>query len=389
MIKQDAPRLRRLIQSIEAVMFDGHAPNQTLSIFLKGLAGLYGIAVQTRSKLFCQRRLTSHRLPCKVVSVGNIALGGTGKTPMSIFMAQLIHGAGYRVAVVSRGYKGLAEKQGGVVSDGQALQMEPSTAGDEPYLMAQQLLPLGIPVIVGRDRVRSGGLAVQRFQSDVIVLDDGFQHMRLRRDLDIVLLDAEQPFGNGYLLPRGTLREPPSSLSRADACLLTRCPREVTEGKLVGHSSKYVEPAIDNRQRPIFCASHVPVIAECYSARHTPPRTTKMPMEEWAGCPVYAFSGIAHNDAFHKTLREMEFDLKGSTGFADHHIYSCGDLHHMQTQAGVKGAQLLVTTEKDRVKIADAWIQDMPLLVVGVRMDLGYYAAAFEQFVRHKLTQQG
>lgn len=389
MIKQDALCFSRLIQSIEAVMFDDHTANRTLSVFLKGLAGLYGIAVQTRSKLFCQRRLASHRLPCRVVSVGNIALGGTGKTPMSIYMARLIHDAGYRVAVVSRGYKGLAEKNGGVVSDGQALQMGPSTAGDEPYLMAQQLLPLGIPVIVGRDRVRSGGLAVKRYQTEVVVLDDGFQHMRLRRDLDIVLLDAGQPFGNGYLLPRGTLREPLSSLSRADACLLTRCPREVTEGKLLGHSSSYAEPVIDHHQRPIFCASHVPVIEECFTTNYTNPWAVKVQKEEWADCPVYAFSGIARNDAFQKMLYEMGFDLRGSTGFADHHIYSRGDLDHIETQAAINGAQLLVTTGKDRVKIADAWIQKMPLLVVGVRMDLGRYTEAFEQFVRHKLTLQG
>lgn len=389
-MRQNSHPFSHLLQFIEAVMFDDHPTNRTLAVFLKGLAGLYGIAVRSRANLFRQRRFVSHRLPCKVVSVGNIALGGTGKTPMSLYMARLIHSAGYRVAVVSRGYKGLAEKNGGIVSDGHALLMTPSTAGDEPYLMAQQLLPLGIPVIVGRDRVRSGWLAVQRYQTEVIVLDDGFQHMRLRRDLDIVLLDARQPFGNGYLLPRGTLREPLSSLSRADACLLTRCPREVVEGKCVGHLSKYAAPVIDNCQRPVFCASHVPVIGEHYSARHTTPGTTKVSMdEEWAGCPVYAFSGIARNDAFLKTLCEMGFDLRGSTGFADHHIYSRSDLYHIQTQAGVNGAQLLVTTEKDRVKIADAWIQKMPLLVVGVRMDLGRYAEAFEQFVRHKLTLQG
>jgi tetraacyldisaccharide 4'-kinase len=113
-----------------------------------------------------------------------------------------------------------------------------------------------------------------------------------------------------------------------------------------------------------------------------------MPMGKWDGCPVYAFSGIARNDAFHKTLCEMGFDLRGSTGFADHHIYSRGDLSKIETQAGAKGAQLLITTEKDRVKISDAWIKKMPLLVVEVRMDLGRYTKAFEQFVCHKLRLQ-
>jgi tetraacyldisaccharide 4'-kinase len=387
-MKQNLQSFSYLRQSIEAVMADDDIANRTLASFLKGLAGLYGLAVRSRAKQFRQQRLMSHRLPCKVVSVGNIALGGTGKTPMSVYLARLIKGVGYRVAVVSRGYKGMAEKNGGVVSDGHALQMGPSKAGDEPYLMAQQLLPLGIPVIVGRDRVRSGWLAMRRYQTEVIILDDGFQHMRLQRDLDIVLLDARHPFGNGYLLPRGTLREPVSSLLRADACLLTRCPRKVIEGGLMGHSAKYGDPVSDSRQRPIFFASHAPVLGECFPAHPATPWTAKMQMGKWAGCPVYAFSGIARNDAFQKTLYEMGFDLKGSTGFADHHIYSRDDLSNIETQAVANGAQLLVTTEKDRVKITGSWIQKMPLLVVGVRMDLGRYTEAFERFVCHKLHPQ-
>jgi tetraacyldisaccharide 4'-kinase len=387
-IKQNIQPFSYLRQSIEMVMVDDDAANQTLAAFLKGLAGLYGIAVRSRAKRFRQQRRVSYRLPCKVVSVGNIALGGTGKTPMSLYLARLIHGAGYRVAVVSRGYKGMAEKEGGVVSDGGALQMGPSTAGDEPYLMAKQLLSLGIPVIVGRDRLRSGWLAVQRYRTEVIILDDGFQHMRLERDLDLVLLDARQPFGNGYLLPRGTLREPLSSLLRADACLLTGCPREVIEGGLTGHSATYGDTVADRRQRPIFLASHAPVLGECFPAHPINPWTDKVRMGKWGGWPVYAFSGIARNDAFHRTLCEMGFDLRGSTGFADHHIYSRGDLSNIETQAGAKGAQLLVTTEKDRVKIPDAWIQKMPLLVVGVRMDLGRFAETFERFVCHKLHLQ-
>jgi tetraacyldisaccharide 4'-kinase len=127
------------------------------------------------------------------------------------------------------------------------------------------------------------------------------------------------------------------------------------------------------------------VVGECFPAHSANPWAAKVQIEKWAGCPVYAFSGIARNDAFQKTLYEMGFDLRGSTGFADHHLYSRDDLSNIETQAGAKGAQLLVTTEKDRVKITDSWIQKMPLLVVGVRMDLGQYTEAFERFVCHKL----
>ncbi len=371
--------------SIVAVMHEDPSASRRLAVVLKGLAILYGIGVQCRTQLFRKRWRVSHRLPCKVVSIGNITLGGTGKTPMSVYMARLIHGFGCRVAIVSRGYKGSAEKNGGVVSDGQALLMDPSSAGDEPFLMAQQLLPLGIPVIVGRDRVRAGRQAVQRYQTEVIVLDDGFQHMRLARDLDIVLLDAQQPFGNGYLVPRGTLREPLSSLSRADACLLTRCPPAAIVKRFTGQSQTNRNPAGDDRRRPVFAAAHAPFISEYFSAKHADGWAAKIQMNEWHGCPVFAFSGLARNDTFQKMLCEMGFELRGYAAFADHHDYSHEDILAIARQADRKGAHLLVTTEKDRVKLDASWFRNMPLLVVGVRMDLGADTETFERFVAHKL----
>ena len=373
------------MKSIAAVMHEAPSASRRLAVVLKGLASLYGIGIQCRTQLFRSRWRVSHRLPCKVVSIGNITLGGTGKTPMSVYMARLIHGFGCRVAIVSRGYKGSAEKNGGVVSDGQALLMDPSSAGDEPFLMAQQLLPLGIPVIVGRDRVRAGQRAVQRYQTEVIVLDDGFQHLRLARDLDIVLLDAQQPFGNGYLVPRGTLREPLSSLSRADACLLTRCPRAAIAKRFAGHSQTIRSPTGDDRRRPVFAAAHAPFISECFSAKHSDGWAAKIQMKEWRGCPVFAFSGLARNDTFQKMLCEMGFDLRGYTAFDDHHDYSRDDILAIAQRADRKGANLLVTTEKDRVKLADTWFRNMPLLVVGVKMDLGTHAEGFERFVARKL----
>lgn len=385
MAKHDGQSPPRLMSSIAAVMHEDPSASRRLAVLLKGLAGLYGIGVQCRTQLFRNRWRVSHRLPCKVVSIGNITLGGTGKTPMSVYMARLIHGFGCRVAIVSRGYKGSAEKNGGVVSDGQALLMDPSSAGDEPFLMAQQLLPLGIPVIVGRDRLRAGRRAVQRYQTDVIVLDDGFQHVRLARDLDIVLLDAQHPFGNGYLVPRGTLREPLSSLSRADACLLTRCPRAAIAKRFAGHSQTNRSPTGDDRRRPVFAAAHAPFISECFSAKHSDGWAAKIQMNEWRGCPVFAFSGLARNDTFQKMLCEMGFDLRGYAAFADHHDYSRDDILAIAQRADRKGANLLVTTEKDRVKLADTWFRNMPLLVVGVKMDLGTHAEGFERFVARKL----
>ncbi len=383
--QKKSDRFNRLRESVETVMHDQYGGRSVLASVLKGAAGVYGAAVRFRAKRFRQQRLLSHRLPCRVISVGNITLGGTGKTPMSIYLAQLLHAAGHRVAVVSRGYKGLSEKKGGIVSDGQRLLMAPSVAGDEPYLMARRLLSCGIPVIVGQNRVRSGLLAIRRFHTEVVVLDDGFQHLRLQRDIDIVLLDAMNPFGNGYLLPRGTLREPPSALSRADICLLTRCPPTVLERGASAPPGSLEVQAAGNIGRPIFAAAHTPFLQECLGGEWDNRPDDKPHMEDRAGEPVFAFSGLARNDAFQNTLRDMGFDLKGSLAFSDHHVYSRSEIEAIASRADRKDARWLVTTEKDRVKIDPDWIHTMPLLVVGIRMDLGARTKTFERLVMQKL----
>ena len=366
-------------------MFDSQAAHRRLAVLLQNAAYLYGAAMRFRARLFAQGRLISHRLPCKVVSVGNIALGGTGKTPASLYMAHLIHEAGLRVAVVSRGYKGRAEHQGGIVSDGHTLQMTPADAGDEPYLMARHLLPLGIPVIVGGDRVRSGRLAVERFSTEVLVLDDGFQHMRLQRDLNLVLLDVRQPFGNGHLLPRGTLREPLSALARADACLLTRCPRAFVARIPDGGDGGDGAHLSHDRRHPVFSATHAPFAVEWIADGQIGPQQELPSMDAMSCRPVFAFSGLARNDDFQASLRDMGFDLRGWKAFADHHAYSREELAAIESLAARQGAEMMVTTEKDRVKIDPAWIRQMPLLVVGVQIDLGARAADFRRFVLGKL----
>ena len=375
----------RAAKAVEAVMFDSPDASRRLAALLKGSALLYGTAMQYRARLYRHRRLTSHRLPCKVVSVGNITIGGTGKTPMALYLAEMIKAAGYRAAVVSRGYKGQAEKQGGVVSDGHDLWMDSDIAGDEPYLMAQQLLPSGIPVIVGRDRVHSGWLAVKLFHTEVLVLDDGFQHLRLQRDLNLVLLDARQPFGNGNLLPRGILREPLSALSRADACLLTRCPPEVVGLQpLTEAATERHHPPEDGKRR-VFPAAHVPYVAEWIPGGYTDRQMRMPPLEDVLRQPVFVFSGIARNDDFQAALGQMGFDLRGRTAFDDHYRYTRADIATIEKRAELRGAKIMVTTQKDWVKIDPTWVRRLPLLVVGVQIDLGVYAEAFQRFVTRKL----
>jgi len=219
--------MNSLRDKIEAIMSGRRQPPMgTLTAVLNLLSRGYNGLQSLRGFGYRQRLISPKKLPCKVISVGNITVGGTGKTPMTQYIAERLKHCGYRVAAVSRGYKGTAAgrvvKTAVIVSDGHRICPDSETAGDEPFLLASRLKE--VPVVIGRNRFAAGMLALNTFQPQVIVLDDGFQHMQLARDIDLVLLDFNRPFGNRYLLPRGTLREPVSALKRADAFILTRCP---------------------------------------------------------------------------------------------------------------------------------------------------------------------
>ncbi|MGH7376234.1 MAG: tetraacyldisaccharide 4'-kinase, partial [Candidatus Methylomirabilales bacterium] len=210
--------------AVRAVARGEEAPGGAGGVLLR--AGLriaswaYGTAVVARTAAYRARLLATHRVPCPVVSVGNLTAGGTGKTPCVIFLARHLQQHGFRPAILLRGYG----RRGGtgllVASAGQGLLVPAAEAGDEASLLAE-VLP-GVPVILAADRVRGAEVALSRCGADLLILDDGYQHLRLQRDLDILLLDARSPFGSGALLPRGLLREPPAAADRADLVILTR-----------------------------------------------------------------------------------------------------------------------------------------------------------------------
>ncbi len=177
------PTLRRKIESV--INSGGDIPASPLVSLLSAASALYGAAQKIRATGYRNNLLRSQKLPCTVISVGNITAGGTGKTPMTVYLAAQLQKAGIRAAVISRGYKGGAESSGGIVSDGSNLLMNAEQAGDEPFLMASRMR--GIPVVVGKNRYEAGLVTVAKFQPDVIVLDDAFQHVGLKRDIDIVL----------------------------------------------------------------------------------------------------------------------------------------------------------------------------------------------------------
>ncbi|HDL07382.1 MAG TPA: tetraacyldisaccharide 4'-kinase, partial [Desulfobacteraceae bacterium] len=197
--------MNKIKKKIETYMTDkGKRQIFSFGTILFVLSLIYGSIIRLRRIFYEKKILLPKKLPCKTISIGNLTVGGTGKTPMTIHVAHLVEKLGYKTAVISRGYKGKAEKNGGIVSDGRTIFMGQDEAGDEPFMMATKLKK--VPVIVGQNRFEMGMLALKEFKPDVIIFDDAFQHLRLTRDIDLVLIDSIDPFGNKHLLPRGILR---------------------------------------------------------------------------------------------------------------------------------------------------------------------------------------
>lgn len=319
---------------------------------LAGLAGLHRIGLETYLLPYNTGVRRRYRLPVPVVAIGNLSSGGTGKTPMAALVARNLHNAGKRVALLSRGHGGSGESgySSRIVSDGQRILLGPEEAGDEPVLLAR-LLP-GVPVVVGRDRRRSGRLALSFFRPEVLVCDDALQYWQLHRDLDIVLLDARHPFDNGYVLPRGLLREPPSHLSRAGVVVLTRADR-VPQNELAATVARVQKLAPR---------------AEVLTARHAPlgwvPESdgSILAVSALEGLPVLAFSGIADGDAFAQTVQNLGANVVVRRDFGDHHAYTPGDIAELTRDAQAPNIRAAVTTEKDLVKAALLWPPTAPPL---------------------------
>lgn len=275
-------------------------------------------------------------LPCTVISVGNITLGGTGKTPTVIDIAGLLLQKGKRPVVISRGYGRQDESLISIVSDGRMVQHDPIRNGDEPVLIADRLA--GVPVVVGADRYQASLIALREFHPDVVVLDDGFQHIRLRRTIDIVLVDAAEPFGNGKLFPAGLLREPLTALKRAHAVLITRAGRERELSSLKETLRRYTAAGI-------FTSSHVPLDLVNLATNET------RPLSSLRGTTVFAFSGIARPASFLSLLESLGAVVKSSCAYPDHYVYEKNDLANIFRQAADEQVNMIVTTEKDGVRL--------------------------------------
>lgn len=315
---------------------------------LKALSLFYALALRLRAVAYGTGLLPSRRLPRPVISVGNLTVGGTGKTPMVTWLARYLMGKGKRVAVLSRGYGGSAHGEIQVVSDGESILLSAEEAGDEPVLLAKSVP--GLMVVIGVDRYKAGMYALGKLNPDIFILDDGFQHIRLQRDLNILLLDSRRPFGNGFTLPGGLLREPVAAASRADVVIATRC----TDGMSL------VNPVPG---KPFLMAAHtlegmVPLEGGALA-----------PFSRLKGVRVMAFSGIADPASFFDALEKDGVPLVSTLAFPDHSVYGDEELAAICKLRDTSNIAILVTTGKDAVKLAHAKDRLGPCVVASLRLN--------------------
>jgi tetraacyldisaccharide 4'-kinase len=332
-------------------------------------AGYRGL-LEVRERLYGWGVLRSRRLQCPVISIGNLTLGGSGKTPAVELAVRTLQELGVRPAVVSRGY-GRRSSGVQVVADRTGLRADPQGAGDEPFLLARRLS--GVPVVVGENRYEAGRRCLESFGVEVLVLDDAFQHRTVEKDLEIVLVSGRSPWGNGHLFPRGPLREPLSALARAHLVMVVG--GEPPERARVGE-----EVRRHNLEAPIVAADYEPL--ECWQVRETAPCAP----DTLLGRRLLGFAGIARPDGFRRTVERLGVSLTGLVEFPDHYWYEPEDLAALVRQADAAGAEGLVTTEKDYVRLSAIALRTIPIWILSVRLRLteghARWRAAFEGVLR-------
>ena len=323
-----------------------------LGILLAFFSILYGIAIKLRQKAYKLKLLKPKTLPGFVVSVGNLTVGGTGKTPAVIMLAKWASKKGYHVAVLSRGYGGKYRAKVLEVSNMHYIKATPEESGDEPYLIAAKLP--GIPVIIAKKRYLAGLWAYEKYNSNFFIVDDGFQHQALARNLNLVLIDTRNPFGNNCLLPKGPLREPLKQLGRADQFILTRLKGHKSES----HLATFLKKKFPNT--PVFFATHLPdqVIF--------PNLNKSYPPEFLNGKRVIAFAGIGQPDSFKETLTDLGANVVYFMGFKDHALLKQKEIRNLIRKKEILKAQYIITTEKDwtRMKVFFAGKPDFGYLVI-------------------------
>ena len=325
------------------------------------------------------------RLGCYVISLGNVTVGGTGKTPTAQHLAREISDMGYRVAILNRGYRAKWRGEVGIVSDGHTLKMDAETAGDEAFMLAKHLP--NVPVLIGAQRAVTGRYAIEHFGAEVAILDDGYQHWQLERDMDILLVDAVNVFGNGYLLPRGTLREPLSHIDRADVCLMTKVDQAAPGA--IAHIWETFRSY--NQDGLVLESIHQPRQFVRLSDWYEDIAAGGVPVTEMEGKKVLAVSAIGNPASFEQTLADLGVEMVESMRYPDHHDYGERDMAEVLYRAETLGVEAIVITEKDAVKVPGDVVRAkwrIPMYVISVEVTLQKGREEFFHELKRQLAEK-
>ena len=335
---------------VKLIQEKGADQNQPFSIrlllnLLKVFSFIFASIVSIRYFLYRTSILKRFPLGIQVISIGNVTAGGTGKTPVTEIFARTLAANGRKVAILSRGYRRKETpfwrrvftqviEQPLVVSDGKHILLDAATGGDEPYMLASNLP--GVAVVVDRNRVKAGRYAIKRRGCDTLILDDGFQYQKLKHSVEVVLVDSTNPFGNGYMLPRGILREPARHIKRADIIFLTKCRGDVSA--IVDEIRRH------NKTAEIVECNHSPKTLKDVWSRE------EFPLDWLQGKTCCTLSGIASPKGFENSLRRLGSKVIWCERYADHHRYEPGEILYALNRTADMGADALITTEKDAVR---------------------------------------
>tara|TARA_B100000959_G_scaffold287499_1_gene372969 strand:+ start:89570 stop:90682 length:1113 start_codon:yes stop_codon:yes gene_type:complete len=330
MVRNNNQSLRRFTEEI----MRGHRSPSIFYPLLKAMEQTYKFVVWTRNWLYDIGFLKTAKPDCLVISIGNLTVGGSGKTPFVEFLARKLTNS--KIGILSRGYKAQTREKIQIVSDGISLLSSPPDAGDEPYMLGKKLR--NVPVVCTSEKLLGAKFMLDKFDVNIILLDDGFQTRYIARDLDIVLINAQNPFGSGSLIPLGILREPTNSLSRADLVLITNSDQvdQTSIASLKLHISKCCSA-------PTLVAKGV--VTGFYTMSGSPVNLDDK--------PTFAFCGIANPDYFKRTLEIKNVKISGHHFFRDHHAFTTKDIAQINDSASRVGAKCFVTTEKDAARLAE------------------------------------
>ena len=346
---------------------------------------IYGQLVNLKLSMYHIGWFKKERLTCFVISLGNVTVGGTGKTPTAQHLAREIRDMGYRVAILNRGYRAKWRGAVGIVSDGHALKMDAETAGDEAFMLAKHLP--NVPVLIGPERAVTGRYAIEHFGAQVAILDDGYQHWQLERDMDILLVDAVNVFGNGYLLPRGTLREPLSHIDRADVCLMTKVD-QAAPGAI-----EYIWETFRsyNQDGLILESIHQPRQFVRLADWYEDIAAGGVPVTELKGKKVLAVSAIGNPASFEQTLADLGIEIVESMRYPDHHDYGEKDMAEVLYRAETLGVEAIIITEKDAVKVPGDVVRAkwrIPMYVISVEVTFQKGQEAFFSTLKDALAEK-